>query len=123
MRYVLAVLLVLCAVPAFAATSTLTWTETITNEAGFHVHRAPVACTPIPAEASFTKIGEVGANVKTYVDNTAVVGTKYCYRVRAWNLQYANDPESAQYSAWSNTAEKDFPLAGPDGAPTGLSAQ
>ena len=123
MRYLLAILLVLVAVPAFAATSTLTWTDTITNEAGFHIHRAAKPCTPLPADADFTKVGEAATNAKTYIDNTPVVGNKYCYKVRAWNLQYATDPESAQYSAWSNTAEKDFPLAGPDGAPTGLTAQ
>jgi hypothetical protein len=109
-----------CAIPAFAATATLTWTDPATNEAGFHVHRAAKACTPVPVDADFTKLGEVGANVKTYVDSTAVAGNKYCYKVRAWNLQYALDPESAQYSPFSNLAGKDFPLAGPDAAPTGL---
>jgi hypothetical protein len=120
MRYLLSILLVLCAVPAFAATATLTWTDPSTNEAGFHVHRAPKACSPAPLDTDYTKIGEVGANVKTYIDNSPVLGTKYCYRVRAWNLQYANDPESAQYSGWSNIAGKDFPLPLVDAAPTGL---
>ena len=115
MRYILAILFVLLAAPAFAATATLTWTDTIGNEAGYHVHRAPKACSPLPADTDFTKVGEVGANVKTYVDGTAVEGNKYCYKVRAWNLQYANDPESAQYGTFSNLAGKDFPLAGPAG--------
>jgi hypothetical protein len=120
MRYFLALLLVLCAVPSFAATATLTWTDTITNEAGFHIHRAAKACSPIPTDADFVKIGEAAKDAKTYVDNTAVIGNKYCYKVRAWNLMYATDLESAQYGSWSNIAGKDFALPLPDGAPTGL---
>ena len=115
MRYILACVFVLLAVPAFAATATLTWTDTIGNEAGYHIHRAPKACSPVPADADFIKIGEVAANVKTYVDSTPVDGNKYCYKVRAWNLQYATDPESAQYGTFSNLAGKDFPLPLPAG--------
>ena len=110
-KWMLCLFLVLCAVPAFAATATLTWTYNSTNEAGFHVERATAACSPVPT--TFTKIGEVGANVKTYIDATAVDGTKVCYRVRAYNYRFVGDPESAQYSGWSNLAGKEFPLAGP----------
>lgn len=116
MRYLLSCILILIAVPAFSATATLTWTDNSTNEAGFHVDRAPVACTdPAPA---FAKIGEVGANVKTYIDNAPVDGNRYCYRVRAYNYKFVGDPESAQYSGWSNLAGKDFPLAPPTAAPS-----
>jgi len=111
----MAALFLLCTAPAFAATATLTWTDAIANEAGYHVHRATKSCTPLPADTDFTKIGEVGANVKTYIDATVVDGNRYCYKVRAWNLQYANDPESAQYGTFSNLAGKDVPLAGPVG--------
>jgi hypothetical protein len=113
MRYFLVVLLVLCAVPAFAATATLTWTDTIVNEAGYYIERAPGSCAPVPT--NFVKIGETAKDVKTYIDNTPVDGNKYCYRVRAWNLMYANDPTSIQFGTWSNIAGKDFPLAGPVG--------
>jgi hypothetical protein len=113
MRYILAVLLALCAVPAFAATSTLTWTDTIVNEAGYFIERAPGSCTPLPT--NFVKIGETAKDVKTYIDNSPVDGNKYCYRIRAWNLMYANDPASIQFGTWSNVAGKDFPLAAPVG--------
>jgi hypothetical protein len=113
MRYILAVLLVLCAVPAFSATATLTWTDTIVNEAGYYIERASGACTPLPT--TFVKIGETVKDVKTYIDNTPVDGNKYCYRIRAWNLMYANDPTSVQFGTWSNIAGKDFPLALPVG--------
>lgn len=108
MRYLLALAIILCAVPAFAATAILTWTDNSTNEAGFHIERATAACSPAPT--TFTKIGEVGANVKTYTDTTPADGTKICYRVRAYNYKFANDPESAQYSGWSNLAGKEFAL-------------
>jgi hypothetical protein len=114
MRYLLtAALVFVCAVGAFAGTATLTWTDNIVNEAGFYIERAPVACAPVPT--TFVKIGEAAKDAKTYVDNTAVDGNKYCYRVRAWNLMYATDPTSIQFGTWSNIAEKDFPLAGPVG--------
>ena len=114
MRYILAVALVfVCVVGAFAGTANLTWTDNIANEQGFYIERATGACTD--TGLTFTKIGEAAKDAKTYVDNTAVDGNKYCYRVRAWNLMYANDPASIQFGTWSNIAGKDFPLAGPAG--------
>ena len=112
-KWMLCLLLVLCAVPAFAATATLTWTDTIANEAGYFIERAPGVCTPLPT--NFVKIGETAKDVKTFIDNTPVEGNKYCYRIRAWNLMYANDPLSVQFGTWCNVAGKDFPLALPAG--------
>lgn len=119
MRYLLVVLLVLCAVPAFAATATLNWGDNSTNEGGFEVERAPAACSPIPT--TFAKVGEVGVNVKTYVDNAPVDGNRYCWRVRAWNLMFTGDT-TRQYSGYTNLAGKDFPLPAP-AAPGGLTAE
>lgn len=123
MRYLLvcaasAALVVACALSADAAT--LTWADNSTNEAGFTVERAQAACTPVPA--SFTEIGRVGANVKTYVDSAAQpnTGTRWCYRVRAYNLKFAGDPESAQYSGYTNLAGIDYPLPQVDAAPSQL---
>lgn len=104
------------------AAATLTWADNATNEAGTHIHRASKACSPIPPDTDFTKIGEVNANVITYVDSTTQVGNKYCYKVRAWNLKFANEPESAQYSAFSNLAGIEYPLAPVTVAPSQLNA-
>jgi hypothetical protein len=69
---------------------TLTWTDNSTNETGFYIERAP-------SGGSFTQIGSVGANVKTYVNNTGLAaGTLYQYRVRAYN--------GGGNSGFSNTA-------------------
>lgn len=103
-----------------AQAATLTWTDNATNELGTHIERSTKACTPVPTD--FTKIGEVAANVTTYVDATTATGNRYCYRVRAWNLQYATDPQSAQYSGYSNLAEIGYPLAAPTAAPSLLGA-
>ena len=102
-------LIALCAIPE-AHAATLTWADNSTNEAGFKIERAPVACTPTP---TFTPLADVGANIKTFVDATTTTGTRYCYRVRAWNLKFTTDPESAQYSGYSNTAGIDYPLVIP----------
>jgi PKD repeat protein len=57
---------------------TLTWTDTSSNETGFHVERA--AKTKNPA---FSRIASVGANVGTYT-RTETAGT-WIYRVQAFN--------------------------------------
>ena len=118
MRYILAVALVLCAVPAFAATATLDWTDNATNEVGYEIERAPAACSPVPT--SFAKVAEVGVNAKTYVD-TVPEGYQYCWRVRAYNYKWvgSTNPADKQFSPYSNLAGKDVPLPG-SAAPTGL---
>lgn len=105
------------------AAATLNWNDNSTNEAGFTVERAPVPCTPVPT--TFTEITRTAANIKTYVDTAAQPnsGTKWCYRVRAFNYKFAGDLESAQYSGYSNLAGIDYPLPVVDAAPSGLTAQ
>lgn len=105
-----------------ADAATLTWSDNSTNEAGFTVERAPVPCVPVPA--AFTEIGRVAANVKTYVDSGAAPnsGTKWCYRVRAFNYKFTGDLESAQYSGYTNLAGIDYPLPQVDAAPSQLGA-
>lgn len=114
MRYLIGLIVLLIALPAFAGTATLTWTDSITNEAGYIVDRAPGTCAD--TTLTFTKVGETAANIKTFVDNTPVDGQKYCYRVTAWNLKFANDPTSIQYGTASNLAGKEFPLPLPAGS-------
>ncbi len=78
----------------------LTWRDNSTGETKFEIERNNFT--------SFTKIGEVGANVTTYTDNSVGGGT---YRVRAVFATGA--------SAYSNEISISTPPE-PPGAPTGL---
>lgn len=106
-------------VNAFAAT--LTWKDNASNEAGYAVERAPVPCAPVPT--NFTEIARTGKDVAGYVDAGAQpnTGTRWCYRVRAFNYRFAGDLESAQYSGFSNLAGIEYPLPLPDAVPDQLS--
>ena len=57
----------------------LTWADRSSNESGFVVERSTDGST-------WTQIGTVGANTRTYTDTTGVTGTTYVYRVGATNL-------------------------------------
>lgn len=105
------VALVLAALGFFglADAATLTWTDQSNNELGFEIERATAPCSPAPT--SFTKIGEVAANVVSYADATPEPGNRYCYRLKAWNVPFAGDPR--QYSGYSNLAEFAFPFPAP----------
>lgn len=115
MRYILACVLLLVTIPAFAGTATLDWTDVATNEVGYEIERAQAACTPAPT--NFTVVGTVGVNGKQYVD-TVPDGYQYCWRVRAYNYKWigSTNPADKQFSSYSNLAGKDFPLAGPAGS-------
>ena len=102
-----------------ASGATLDWIDNANNEKGFEIERASVACA---AGIAFVKIGEVGENAQTYTDGTTAQGYRYCYRVRAWNFQYADDSGLKQYSEYSNLAGIGYPLVAPT-APSGLGAQ
>jgi PKD repeat protein len=67
--------------------ASLSWKDNSTNETGFYIERAP------SGSSAFTRIGSVGANVKTYTDS--VPRGNYVYRVQAFN--------SAAVSAYSNS--------------------
>lgn len=105
--------LMLTAVPAMAATLTLTWTDTNatpSNETGTTVERAPATGTPLAPSGAFAQIATVAADVVSYADTTVAVNASYCYRVAAFN---ATGP-----SAYSNTACKTVPV--PLNPPTNL---
>ena len=72
----------------------LSWADNATNEAAFHVERAP-------AGGQFVEIDTVGANVTTYSDLTVNPESSYTYQVRASNGQ--------GFSAYSNTADVTTP--------------
>lgn len=123
MRWLLIALLILLAVPALAAgpgATDLTWVDNATNEAGYRVERAEGLCAPVPT--TFTEIADLPVNAAGYRDAGTVLGKKYCYRVRAYNYRYTGDPQSAQFSGYSNLAGADYPFPAPAAA-TGLTAQ
>lgn len=63
-----------------SATFTLSWTDNSNNETGFKLYRKN-------ADATFTQIGQVGANSVTFVAPplVAVEGAQVCFAVSAFN--------------------------------------
>jgi hypothetical protein len=70
---------------------TLRWTDNSVNEVRFDVYRATGTST------TFTKVGQVGANVKTFAQNVTR-GKTYKYKVRAVNA-------AGGVSSFSNTVQ------------------
>lgn len=58
---------------------TLKWTDNSTTEAKFEVFRS------LTAGGTYSKVGEVGADVTEFTNNGLASGTKYYYKVRATN--------------------------------------
>lgn len=75
---------------AVAATLSLNWTDTSTNEDGFTIERKA------DVTGTFTYVTSVGPNIHFYVDSSLVDGLTYCYRVQAYN--------AAGVSPYSNEA-------------------
>ena len=72
----------------------LAWADNSSDESGFRIERAPdVAGVP----GTFVQIASVGVNVTTYANTGLVNGTRYWYRVRAYN--------TIGNSAYSNIAD------------------
>jgi hypothetical protein len=57
----------------------LTWLDQSTNETGFTIERKTGAA------GTWAQLDQVGANVQSYSDTTAVAGNTYYYRVFAYN--------------------------------------
>ena len=76
----------------------LSWSDS-TGEKGYYVERS------INASSSWTRIGLVGADVNSYSDTGLVDGTRYSYRVIAFN--------ESGLSNYSNVAGISVPLAPP----------
>lgn len=66
----------------------LTWNDTNTQEQGYAIERR------LESGSIWTEITRTGVNAVTYTDTTAVAGTRYCYRARAFAV--------ASYSAYSS---------------------
>jgi titin len=71
------------AVPANGTRIDLTWTDNATDEAGFHIERAPdVAGAP----GAYAEVATVPSNVNAYSSTDVVGNTRYWFRVRAYNV-------------------------------------
>lgn len=90
--FLVVVFLFLLAKGAEAATinATLQWNDNSGNEEGFTIERGAAS------EGPFTVLGNVSANIVTFVDPNLSLATQYCYRVKAFN--------SVGGSAYSNVA-------------------
>ena len=91
---------------ATKTTITLAWTDTSSNEAGFKIERSTDGLR-------FTQIALVSANSMIFSNSNLTSGTKYFYRVRAYN--------AGDNSAYSNVIDATTPTDTPD-APVGLTA-
>lgn len=71
----------------------LTWTDTNTTESGYVIERKTTG--------TYAEIFKTAANVKTYTDATAVAGTLYCYRLKAFSAssQSAYSPDACVLAA------------------------
>jgi alpha-tubulin suppressor-like RCC1 family protein len=89
---------------------TLDWRDRSTNEQGFRIERRI-------GTGAWTQIGQVGANVTTYVNTGLTAGTTYTYRVLAYNASGA--------SGYSNEASATTRggMVGKPSAPTNLVAR
>ena len=79
----------LAAAAASSSQINLSWSDNSSDETGFKVERSTNGTT-------WTQVGTVGANVKTYPATDLTASTQYWFRVRAYN--------AAGDSGYSNTA-------------------
>lgn len=77
----------------------LSWQDKSKNETGFKIERAPNVNN---APGSWTNIATVGANVTGYYNTGLTLGTKYWYRVTAYNSS-GNSAYTSQVSATTST--------------------
>ncbi|MGD8781702.1 MAG: BACON domain-containing carbohydrate-binding protein, partial [Ignavibacteria bacterium] len=59
---------------------TVTWTDGNTNETRYYIHRAT------SSSGTYSQLGYVGANVTTYTDTDLSSGTRYYYKISAYNV-------------------------------------
>ncbi len=91
-----------------ASRISLTWVDHATNESGFIVERSSDSIT-------WSTVGTTGTNVTTYNDDAVAPGTKYYYRVKAYNADMESQ-YSGSASATTLTAAPTDITATPDSA-------
>lgn len=80
---------------AFAATTTLTWTDNSNGvppgniEDGFIVERRNNN-----PPGTYAELNRTAMNVTTYADTTIVAGASYCYRIKAFNTAGTSGPSN-----------------------------
>lgn len=85
----------------------LSWTDNSSTESGFKIERST------SSGGTYTQIGTTGANIKTFASTGLASGTKYYYRIRAYNAG-----GNSGYTAVVSATTKDTIPA----APTALTA-
>ena len=92
MKRLLIVLIAVLVVPAVCSAqttykATLTWVDLSTNEDGFKIERCTKAATdPICTnQVPFAVVGQVAADVVSFVDQPIGAGMSHCWRVKAFN--------------------------------------
>ncbi|MFA6054863.1 MAG: S8 family serine peptidase [Thermodesulfovibrionales bacterium] len=85
----------------------LSWQDNSSNETGFKIERKKAS------DASYIIIAEVGSNVTSYSDTGLSAGTKYSYRIKAYN--------SSGESSYSNEASATTKQASSGGGGGGCS--
>lgn len=89
----------------------LTWTyEDMVEISGFRVERGDETC----AEASFSQIGQVTADLLEYHDNGLDPETTYCYRVQAYRITPAVDSDYSDSVTGTTLEEGMTPTPTPD---------
>ena len=88
------------------------WTDNATNESGFKVERSTDG-------VNFGEIGSLGADTRSFTDNTVAALSPYYYRVRAYNSAGASS-YSAAVGVTTPNVPPPAPAAPP--APTGVTA-
>jgi hypothetical protein len=80
----------------------LSWSDTSASEAGFRIERRVEG-------GSYSQIATVAANATSYSDTGLSAGTRYCYRVRAYNT--VGDSGYSNETCASTSAAPQVPLA------------
>ncbi len=80
----------LAATPTAALEIDLAWSDNSSDESSFKIERS------LDGSTGWSEITTTPANVAAYTDNGLVVGTQYCYRVRASN--FAGDSDYSNVS-------------------------
>jgi len=94
----------------------LSWTDNSSDETGFAIERHAVGGT-------YTQVGTVGANVKTYSDTGLTANTTYYYRVRAAKGSVFSAYSNERYAATSGSSGIDVTVSADRSTPQPVGSQ